>query len=487
MRCSARWSACIYAASGVSQFVVGLRGRPPGRASGAARGARARSPAAPCVASLVPGVGWLFPIVALMGVGNGVFHPADFAILNANVAPRRLGHAYSTHGIGGNLGYALAPVVSFALGAAFGWRVALAGMGVDRARRARRHGEPARATSSRIAPRTRISHTRQGQRGALPAAADPAVLRSISCSVTIGAVGLADVHPDRAESGVRRLAGARDLDAHRVSAGRRRRHPRRRISRRADRAPRPRRRRRDAARRRRAAGVVAIGAVPSPLLLPVFVLIGFALGATGPSRDLIVRAATPKGAAGRVYGFVYSGPRPGRHRSAPSWFGFMLDHGHRAARCSSCVAACSCVAIGTVIRVRARVVAAHRARPSAPERRSTEHGSRHRRQARAGLRGEQGAGARLRAGARATKACDVTIVARTEDVTCGAPPRRSAPSRARRCAGSRATSRRRRAARRRSRRARARHPDQQRRRTAARRFPRLGPRRRGSARSTPTC
>ena len=82
------------------------------------------------VASLVPGIGWLFPIVALMGVGNGVFHPSDFAILNASVAPRRLGHAYSTHGIGGNLGYALAPVVSFALGTAFGWRLALAGMGV---------------------------------------------------------------------------------------------------------------------------------------------------------------------------------------------------------------------------------------------------------------------------------------------------------------------------------------------------------------------
>ena len=61
-----------------------------------------------------------------MGIGNGVFHPADFAILNANVAPRRLGHAYSTHGIGGNLGYALAPVVSFGLGSAFGWRPALA-------------------------------------------------------------------------------------------------------------------------------------------------------------------------------------------------------------------------------------------------------------------------------------------------------------------------------------------------------------------------
>ena len=41
-----------------------------------------------------------------MGVGNGVFHPADFAMLNASIAPKRLGYAYSMHGVGGNLGYA---------------------------------------------------------------------------------------------------------------------------------------------------------------------------------------------------------------------------------------------------------------------------------------------------------------------------------------------------------------------------------------------
>src|SRR6266581_1820450 len=81
------------------------------------------------IAGLMPDVFWLFPLVFIMGVGNGVFHPADFAILNANVAPRRLGHAYSAHGIGGSMGYILAPLVSFALGAAFGWRFALAAMG----------------------------------------------------------------------------------------------------------------------------------------------------------------------------------------------------------------------------------------------------------------------------------------------------------------------------------------------------------------------
>jgi MFS family permease len=71
-------------------------------------------------AALAPNPLWLYPCAMLMGAGNGVFHPADFAILNANVTHRRLGHAYSTHGVGGNLGYALAPIVSYGLGAAFG-------------------------------------------------------------------------------------------------------------------------------------------------------------------------------------------------------------------------------------------------------------------------------------------------------------------------------------------------------------------------------
>src|SRR5215831_18521069 len=78
---------------------------------------------------LVPGVYWLFPLTVLMGIGNGVFHPADFAVLNANVAPQRLGHAYSTHGVGGSIGYAIAPIVSYGLGSTFGWRTALLTLG----------------------------------------------------------------------------------------------------------------------------------------------------------------------------------------------------------------------------------------------------------------------------------------------------------------------------------------------------------------------
>ena len=115
----------FYAASGIAQFVAGFFVDRMG-ARPVLLGGLGLLAGGTLLAGFAPGIGWLFPVVALMGLGNGVFHPADFAILNANVAPRRLGHAYSTHGIGGTLGYALAPVASFGLASLIGWRGALA-------------------------------------------------------------------------------------------------------------------------------------------------------------------------------------------------------------------------------------------------------------------------------------------------------------------------------------------------------------------------
>ena len=46
---------------------------------------------------------------ALAGAGNSVFHPADFTLLNHRVSLPRLGHAFSVHGLSGNLGWAAAP------------------------------------------------------------------------------------------------------------------------------------------------------------------------------------------------------------------------------------------------------------------------------------------------------------------------------------------------------------------------------------------
>ena len=79
-------------------------------------------------------------------------------------------------------------------------------------------------------------------------------------------------------------------------------------------------------------------------------LTGLALGATGPSRDMIVRGATPRGASGRVYGFVYSGLDLGS-ALAPVAMGAMVDHGSPR-MVASAIAAFLLVAIGTVVQVR---------------------------------------------------------------------------------------------------------------------------------------
>ncbi len=72
----------------------------------------------------------LLASAVVAGVGNGVFHPVDYTLFNRKVAPTRLGHAYSVHGITGSLGWALAPAMMVPLAIAFRWRVALACAGV---------------------------------------------------------------------------------------------------------------------------------------------------------------------------------------------------------------------------------------------------------------------------------------------------------------------------------------------------------------------
>src|SRR5574343_813693 len=46
----------------------------------------------------------LLVVAALAGLGNSVFHPADFTVLNHRVSQARLGHAFSVQGLSGNLG-----------------------------------------------------------------------------------------------------------------------------------------------------------------------------------------------------------------------------------------------------------------------------------------------------------------------------------------------------------------------------------------------
>ena len=82
---------------------------------------------------------------------------------------------------------------------------------------------------------------------------------------------------------------------------------------------------------------------------------GFASGIVAPSRDLIVRASTPPGAAGRVFGFVYSGLDVGS-LATPVFYGWMLDHAPAARACSTPWPPSPAIAMLTVLLLPGRSV-----------------------------------------------------------------------------------------------------------------------------------
>jgi MFS transporter, FSR family, fosmidomycin resistance protein len=340
----------FYAASGLTQFAAGFvvdrMGARPVLLAGVALLAGST-----LLAATVPDVNWLFAVVVLTGIGNGVFHPADFAILNANVAPRRLGHAYSTHGIGGNLGYAVAPIVSFGLASAFGWRAALAAMGVV----------GVVMLGVLLTQRPFLGSQRASEAHPLARSGNRELLLQVPILMCLGyfivqTIATAGVQSFAASSlnagfGIPLALANSSVTAYLLGAtagilaggflaARTHRHD-------------------------RVAGMglfagallafaVAAGPMP-PLLLPLFAAMGFAVGTTGPSRDLIVRSATPKGASGRIYGFVYSGLDIGS-ALGPVVFGFMLDNG-MARGTFVLIALLFVAAITTVLQAKRAIVA----------------------------------------------------------------------------------------------------------------------------------
>ncbi len=72
----------------------------------------------------------LIPLAILIAVGNSVFHPCDYAILNSSINSSRMGRAFSIHTFAGHLGSAVAPATMIILSSQFGWRVALTLVGL---------------------------------------------------------------------------------------------------------------------------------------------------------------------------------------------------------------------------------------------------------------------------------------------------------------------------------------------------------------------
>lgn len=75
-----------------------------------------------CLVAVTPSLLLLTVALTLMGAGIGLYHPAGTSLV-ATVAERR-GLALAAHGVAGNLGVAIAPIVAVAIAIAFDWRVA---------------------------------------------------------------------------------------------------------------------------------------------------------------------------------------------------------------------------------------------------------------------------------------------------------------------------------------------------------------------------
>jgi MFS family permease len=279
------------------------------------------------LAGMAPSYGALLVIVALAGLGNGVFHPADYSLFNARVDPRRLGRAYSAHSTSGSLGWVLAPIVVGALTAAFGWRAAVTTAGVA--------GLLAAVVFSRLRllddvgrhPGAETARQSAGLRGEIGRLLTPPIVMAFAyftlTAASMSAVQAFAVTAMVAIYGTPLAMAAGGLTAYMLGsaagivcggllADRSRRHD-------------------------VVAGIgmacataltllFASGAPPAASLIALLGLIGFAKGATNPSRDLLVRRATPAGASGKTFGFVYSGLDLGT-LVMPPIYGWLIDRG----------------------------------------------------------------------------------------------------------------------------------------------------------------
>jgi len=272
---------------------------------------------------------WMMAAFSILaGVGNGVFHPVDYTLLNRKVSAPRLGHAYSVHGITGSLGWALAPAMLVPLALAFSWRVALAGAGalafVVLAVLWLNRGTLA-LPASPAAPARHAAAPVPGA-GNFDFLRIPAVWMCFAFfffyAIVISVIQAFAPEAARQLHGVPLALAAMCLTVYMVcSAGG--------MVLGGFLAADPSRCERIVGLAFGTAAVLALtlglASLPALAVPVVFGVMGFASGIAGPSRDLLVKKSTPDNATGRVYGVVYSGLDIGQ-AAAPLVFGALMDH-----------------------------------------------------------------------------------------------------------------------------------------------------------------
>ncbi len=280
------------------------------------------------VASVMAGVAQsytgLMLAAALYGLGNCAFHPVDYTILNQRVSTPRLGYAYSVHGLTGNLGWALAPVFMVGLSTAFDWRVAYFGAAMffvtilllliwQR--------------SNLVTHVVQHAHD-EVKEHSLAFLKIPVVWWCFAffflSTMTLAVVQSFSVSILQAMYHVSFEAATVTLTAYMLCAAAgmflggfvAARFPTH-----SDRVV--------AGCMTAAAACMALcgsGWLGADVTMVVLAMTGLAIGIGGPSRDMMIKKATPKGATGRVYGMVYSGLDVG-FATSPLIFGAFMDRG----------------------------------------------------------------------------------------------------------------------------------------------------------------
>lgn len=268
----------------------------------------------------------------ISGIGNAVFHPTDYAILNSSISPGRMGRAFSIHTFTGHIGTASAPVAMIALTSYLGWRSALMVAGLM--------GLVAllvlvsQLTSMRddLGPKAKPATDRSSAAAPAKASVLAAVFNKQMLIFFLFFIVLSMMQTGLSSFAVAALVALHDTPLTTASlalsvylfasaagvllggeiSDRTTRH--------------------DLV----AAAVFIVSALfcllfatvnlPAAVLVTLMAIMGLGQGATRPARDMMLRAATPKGSTGGVFGFVTSGIAVGS-ALAPIPIGYLLDIG----------------------------------------------------------------------------------------------------------------------------------------------------------------
>ena len=278
---------------------------------------------------------WMLVMSAVIaGCGNGIFHPVDYTLINHKISPPNLPYAYSMHGVTGYLGWAAAPAFMVGIAQISDWRIAFLSAALLEATillilwlnknqlidnvKERHEGVQENNSSGKsgLAPEGVFAFLKlkavwlcwiffffsMASTSSLQSFSPSALFKiydlpfnvgnyyltllalGSAAGVLVGGYLAAKLYtPERIVSSFLSITIIICL-------------------------------------------LLATGFIPLQMIPIVFCILGFGYGVIAPSRDLLVKLATPKGVAGRVYGIVYSGIDLGA-AVGPFVFGFFMDAG----------------------------------------------------------------------------------------------------------------------------------------------------------------